>query len=288
MEPVVATIITLGGLGLLFGIGLAVGSRIFRVNVDPRLEKIVDLLPQLNCGACGYGGCLECARAMLDEKAEPTDCPISNQSARERIAEFLGRLLEEEERTVARIFCRGGYDAARRYLYEGIGNCRAANQIEGGVSACDYGCLRYYTCKETCPFEAIEIDSRGNPVVDPEKCRSCGLCVQNCPRGIIRLVPAGSRVDICCSSRAKGKAVVKVCATGCIGCGKCVKECPVEAIRLEENLARIDYEKCIACGKCIEVCPRNIIELVDSLLLPTEEAAAGNPQPVISNQEKTG
>lgn len=262
MEPVIATIITLSGLGLLFGLGLAVVSRIFAVHIDPRLEKIVELLPQLNCGACGYGSCLDCARAMLDGKAGPTDCPLCNQPARQQIAELLGRLLEEEKKMVARVFCRGGYEAARRYQYEGIRSCQAANQIGGGVSACNYGCLRYYTCQEICPFEAIEIDARGNPVVISEKCRSCGLCVQNCPRGIIHIVPADSKVDILCSSNDKGKAVVKVCAAGCIACDKCVKECPEGAITLENNLARIDYDKCTACGKCIEVCPRNIIEQV--------------------------
>jgi len=275
MELIITTVITLGGLGVLFGAVLAVGARVFHVQIDPRLEKILDLMPQLNCGACGYGGCLDCARAMLDGKAEPTACPICDHEAREKIAELLGRLLKEEEQTVARIFCRGGYDAARRYLYDGVQTCQAANQIEGGVSACDYGCLRYYTCKAICPFGAIEIDSRGNPVVNPDKCRSCGLCVQNCPRNIIHLVPAASAVDVLCSSRAKGKAVVKVCGTGCIGCGKCVKECPVGAITMEDNLARIDYEKCTACGRCVEVCPRNIIERVSG----RTEAAALVAQP---------
>jgi len=272
MGPLAAAAITLGGLGLLFGLGLAWGSRIFAVITDPRLDKIATLLPQLNCGACGYGGCIDCARAMLEGKAEPSDCPVCNQPARQEIAELLGRLLEEQETMVARIFCRGGYDAARRYQYEGIQNCPAANQIKGGVSACDYGCLRYYTCRKVCPFGAIEIDPRGNPVVIPEICRSCGLCVQNCPRGIIRLVPAGASIDVLWSSRAPGKVVVRVCASGCIGCNKCVQECPVEAIRREYNLARIDYEKCIACGKCIEVCPRNIIEKVESKL---EKVAGG-------------
>jgi len=96
-------------------------------------------------------------------------------------------------------------------------------------------------------------------MVIPEKCRACKLCVQECPRKIIRMVPKTAEVDIRCSSHSKGKVVVKVCSVGCIACGKCVKECPVDAIRIEENLAVIDYEKCIKCGKCIEVCPRNII-----------------------------
>ncbi|MFH1038124.1 MAG: RnfABCDGE type electron transport complex subunit B [PVC group bacterium] len=266
MTEILAAVIMIGGMGLIFGLGLAVGSRVFFVHLDPRLEKIEELLPQLNCGACGYGGCADCARALLDGKAEPSVCPVAPPEARREIAELLGKMLEEEEKLEARIFCRGGHDAARRYEYEGIQNCAAANQIGGGVSACDDGCLRYYTCWKICPFDAIRIDERGNFVVVPEKCRSCGLCVQHCPREIIRIVPSQSRVDILCSSLARGKNVVKVCSVGCIGCGKCVKECPVGAITLANNLAKIDYEKCVSCGKCIEVCPRNIIFSLDNLI----------------------
>lgn len=285
MTEILAAIITISGLGLLFGLGLAVGSRVFAVHLDPRLEQIEELLPQLNCGACGYGGCADCARALLDEECEPNICPVASPEARARIGELLGRLLEEEEKLEARVFCRGGYAAAKRYEYEGLLNCAAANQIEGGVTACDYGCLRYYTCREVCPFDAIRIDDRGDPVVIPENCRSCKLCVQHCPRGIIRIVPSRSRVDILCLSRAKGKTVVKVCSVGCIGCGKCVKECPVSAITLEDNLARIDYEKCIGCGKCIETCPRGIIEKIEEEK-KTSPAVGDNrglsPVPVLS------
>ena len=262
MTPILAAIITISGLGLIFGLGLAAGSRIFRVKVDPRLAKITDILPGLNCGACGYGSCDDCARAMLEEGAEPTVCPVADSQAHENIAELLGRLLSEEDEKVARIFCRGGYDAADRYRYQGLETCAAANQIEGGVTACDFGCLRYYTCRDICPFDAIYLDDKGNPIVDPEKCRTCGLCVKHCPRSIIRLVPKKSPVDILCSSLSAGKYVIKLCDVGCIGCGKCVKECPVDAIRLEDKLARIDYETCIGCGKCVGVCPRNTIQSV--------------------------
>lgn len=262
MTAILAAILTISGLGLIFGLGLAFGSRIFAVFIDPRLEKIEELLPHLNCGACGYGGCADCARALLDGKAEPSVCPVATPECQREIAELVGKLLEEEEQTTARIFCQGGYDAARRYLYEGIKTCAAANQIGGGVTACDYGCLRYYTCRDVCPFGAIEIDERGNPVVNPDLCRSCGLCVSHCPRSLIRIVPKKSEVDIRCSSRARGKTVVQVCSVGCIACGKCVRECPVSAITLEDNLAKIDYDLCVNCGKCIEACPRNIISRV--------------------------
>jgi formate hydrogenlyase subunit 6/NADH:ubiquinone oxidoreductase subunit I len=106
------------------------------------------------------------------------------------------------------------------------------------------------------------VDGDGNPVVNPEECRACGICVAACPREIIRMVPADSRVDVFCSSPDPGKVVVRVCPMGCIACGLCVKACPTGAITVENNLARIDYGKCVACGKCVEVCPRHIIKKV--------------------------
>ena len=256
---VVATIITLSVLGLLFGILLAGGSRIFAVKTDPLLEKIIALLPGSNCGACGFSGCADCAAAILEGTVAPDVCPVASSSAHHRIAELLGKKVSEEEKYVARAFCIGGESSARRYRYEGIATCAAADQFGGGVTACPSGCLQYYTCRDVCPFGAITVDEKGNPVVLAAECRACGICVQACPRGIIRLVPASSRVDVLCSSILPGKEVVKVCSTGCIACGLCVKACPVEAIEVVDNLARIDYQRCVACGKCVEVCPRDII-----------------------------
>ena len=98
MGPVLAAIITVSGLGLLFGLGLAVGSRFLAVSVDPRMEKLSGLLPQLNCGACGYGGCDDCARALLAGEAEPAVCPVADPEAHQEIAALLGRMLKEEEK----------------------------------------------------------------------------------------------------------------------------------------------------------------------------------------------
>lgn len=51
------TALTLGVLGLLFGFGLAYAAEKFKVEVDERIEKVIEMLPGYNCGACGYPGC---------------------------------------------------------------------------------------------------------------------------------------------------------------------------------------------------------------------------------------
>jgi len=252
--------LVLGCLGLFFGAALALGGKFFKVKVDPRQDRINELLPGANCGACGFSGCLACAGALVGGQAEPSACPVCAPAPRREIARLLGRQAVEEEPPVARIFCRGGHESARRYLYQGLNDCAAANQIGGGVSACDFGCLRYYSCVKACPFDAIGVDRKGNPVVDEEKCRSCRVCVSVCPRHLISMVPRRAAVDIRCSSLYGAREVVKVCRVGCIACGKCVRACPEGAIVIENNVARIDYAKCTLCGSCLAVCPRGIIE----------------------------
>ena len=49
-------IVVLGGLGLAFGVSLAVASKRLAVTIDHRLDQIHGLLPGSNCGACGGAG----------------------------------------------------------------------------------------------------------------------------------------------------------------------------------------------------------------------------------------
>ena len=60
----------LTGLGLLFGLGLAFASKVFHVDIDTRIEDIAAMLPNANCGACGFPGCAGFAEAIVEGKAE--------------------------------------------------------------------------------------------------------------------------------------------------------------------------------------------------------------------------
>lgn len=44
-------IIVIGSLGLIFGLILAVASKVFEVKIDPRVAEIIEILPGANCGA---------------------------------------------------------------------------------------------------------------------------------------------------------------------------------------------------------------------------------------------
>ncbi|MGE4357923.1 MAG: RnfABCDGE type electron transport complex subunit B [Candidatus Omnitrophota bacterium] len=254
-------VLFLSTLGLLFGIGLAITFKIFKVEEDTRLNKILELLPGANCGACGYAGCFGMAQAIVEGKASPTACAPVSLEAKEKISAILGKEIKEEKiKYVATILCNGGSTALDKFIYQGIKTCASAKLLQGGQKLCDYGCLGFGDCVKICPFGAIYVDKEKNlPVIDEEKCTACGLCIKACPKKIIVLKPKDKKIYVMCRSLDKGALVSKYCKNGCIGCLKCEKACPTHAIQVKDNLASIDYEKCIQCGECIKVCPTKVI-----------------------------
>ena len=116
-------------------------------------------------------------------------------------------------------------------------------------SACE-GCpLQRYTvtsncqhcmaqkCMEACNFGAIIMTHQG-AMIDPDKCRECGMCAQACPYNAI--------------SDARRP---------------CVRSCPVDAISVDKKNRRasIDYNKCISCGSCTVACPFSAISDVSMI-----------------------
>ncbi len=252
-------ILTLGLLGLLFGIGLALASKKFAVKTDPRLEKIVGLLPGANCGACGGAGCFGFAESILSGKAKIDACRVADDKIKEQIAQVLGRKLEKRAESVAILYCNGGRKVKDRFLYQGIEDCVAANLVLGGQKECVWGCLGFGDCERVCPFGAIKMSGEGLPTVDANKCKACNKCVLLCPKNLFTLVAITHPVYIACSSHDLGKDTIAVCPVGCIACRKCEQICPVDAIHVIDNLAVIDYSKCTSCGECVKICPTKTI-----------------------------
>lgn len=258
----------LGGLGLLFGLILAVASKVFYVETDPRLEKLTDALPGANCGGCGYAGCGAYAQAVLDGKVEIGRCAAGGDKAAQEMAQVMGVKAEKVERRVALVRCSGyktldengkPVGAKLKGEYEGIHDCLAATKVAGrGPLICKFGCLGFGNCTKACKYDAIHVVN-GVAKVDPEKCVGCMSCAEACPRDLIVPVKYDNYVVIACASKAKGAVTIRGCSAGCVGCGLCQKICPEKAIKVEKNLATIDYSKCTNCGLCATVCPKHLI-----------------------------
>jgi len=254
-------ILSLGLMGAVFGLALALAAKKFAIEQDPRQDMITGVLPGANCGGCGYPGCSGLAGAIVAGKAPVDACPVGGSPVAAKVAAIMGvEVGAARERKVARVFCQGSPDkCGSRFAYDGLTDCKAANLVGGGPKACTYGCLDLGSCVSACAFDALYMGPDGLPVVDEEECTACGRCVSACPRRIIELVPMSQRVTVLCKSLSRGAEVRKTCKIGCIGCGLCVKVCPAQAIAMENNLAVIDPTKCDACGKCVEKCPTKCI-----------------------------
>ena len=258
MSNIIYAILVLGVMGGVFGLLLAVASKVFYVEKDERIEPVTEALPGANCGGCGFSGCAAYAQAIVEGKAEIGLCAAGGKEAADAIAGIMGVESVEVARKVAVVMCRGNH-ASKKGLYEGIMDCAAASRIAGnGPNVCSYGCLGFGNCTKVCQNDAIHIVD-GVAKVDHDKCVGCMACAAACPRGIIQEVPYEQDIIVACSSKEKGAALRKFCDIGCIGCKLCEKTCPNDAIHVVDNLATIDYTKCTSCSACAAKCPRHLI-----------------------------
>lgn len=252
----------MGCVAFFFAVVLVIADKKLKVVLDPKIEAINEILPQANCGACGYPGCMGYATALVEKDIEGNRCSPGGSAVTEKIAEILGKTVELAEKKVAMVHCRGDEQACQRKgLYLGVKSCRAGALVAGGDKLCNWGCLGYGDCERVCPFDAIHIAANGLPVVDEEKCTACGLCVKECPRGILALHPVSEKALVFCRSHDNPLRSRQVCKNACIGCAICVRGCASGAIVMENNLAVITAPDKLT-GECLQgmaKCPTKAI-----------------------------
>lgn len=259
MQAIGIATLVVGAIGLLIGIMLVAAGKKFYVKTDEREALVRECLPGNNCGACGYAGCDAVAAAIVKKEALINACPVNTETNTKKIGEIMGVEAVAAIRRVAFVRCAGDCGStSEKCNYVGIYDCRAAALADISVWECDYGCLGYGSCVRACEYDAIHVEN-GVAVVDPEKCKGCGLCAAACPKNLIELIRADKKVAVRCSNHDRGPEVKKVCSAGCLGCKLCTKQCEHGAIQVEGNLAHIEYDKCAGCGKCAEKCPSKII-----------------------------
>ena len=264
LQSILIPTLTLGSLALVFGYILGYAAKVFQVQVDERVDKIVEALPGANCGSCGFPGCNGYAEAIVEKDADINLCPPGGAKVANNIAEIMGKTASDKEKLFAIIHCAsGGYHNTNiKYEYNGITSCKAVSLLSSGINQCNYGCVFQNDCIKACKFGAISLNKDGIKIINKDKCTGCSACSKVCPRALIRMVPISKTVSIPCSSKDKGVIAKKNCgnSSACIGCGLCAKKCPFQAIHLDNHLVRIDYEKCMNCGLCVLQCPTKIIK----------------------------
>lgn len=259
MPQLVAAILALGGITLILGTLLAWASRAFYVYEDPRLDVVDGMLPQANCGACGYPGCRAFAEALVTQKTAPAKCTVSDDEGRQSIATFLNMDAGHAHRRVARLACAGGLNAAYQHAeYRGLSTCRAAVAVGSAGKSCAWGCMGIGDCQVVCDFDAIHLSPFRLPIVDEARCTACGDCVEICPKDLFSLQPADNQLWVACRSQEAGDRVLAVCEVGCTACGRCAMDAPDQLIRMENELPVIEPHNQHPRGP-IERCPTGAI-----------------------------
>ncbi len=265
MNIILISVIVVGLVGLLAAVILYFTAQKFKVYEDPKIDEVEEVLPSANCGGCGYPGCRNFAEACA--KAETLDdlfCPVGGNDVMKKVAEILGKTVEEKEPQVAVVRCSGSPKyRPRTTQYEGAISCSMEHALYGGHTDCTYGCLGHGDCVVVCEFDAIYMNPETElPVVIEDKCTACGACVEACPKDIIELRPKGKknrRIFVSCINQDKGGPAKKACDVACIGCKACYNVCKFDAITIENFLAYIDPHACRLCRACVPVCPTNAI-----------------------------
>ncbi len=262
LSSVLSAVLVVVGVGIVGAVILVIASKFFAVEEDPRIGQVQECLPGANCGACGYAGCADYAKAIVENDAPLNKCIPGGQKTADAAAAVMGK--EAGSTGPARkavVACQGSADRRGfKYQYEGIHSCAAVNMLYSGPTDCRFGCLGYGDCTSVCKFDAIRVED-GVARVDPDKCTGCGMCADICPDKIIHIVPETEAPMVFCANHDRGAVTRKNCSIGCIGCSKCVRTCPVGAITMDNNLAYIDMEKCIGCHACVAACPVHAINL---------------------------
>lgn len=260
---IVYAVLSLGTLGILFGIVLGFASSKFAVELDPKIPILRGVLPGSNCGGCGFPGCDAFAQALIDGEAGVNGCPVGGARVAKALGEILGVDIDssqEEHKKVVSIHCNGS--CSNILINADMSQYRdcieAHEKLDVNESGCSYRCVGLGTCVTVCQFDALYIED-GIAKVNEENCVNCGACVKVCPRGLIETVSIENKVRVLCNSKDSGKTVRTNCSVGCIGCKICEKNCPHDAIHVNDLLARIDYDKCTNCGICVEKCPTKAI-----------------------------
>ncbi|MDT0593920.1 electron transport complex subunit RsxB [Glaciecola petra] len=143
-------------IALVLGAGLGFAAIKFKVESDPLVEQIDNILPQTQCGQCGYPGCRPYAEAIANGD-EINKCPPGGEATIKDLASLMG--VEAKPLDSAH-----GVEDIKKVAYIREDEC--------------IGCTK---CIQACPVDAIVGAAKQMHTVIIDECTGCDLCVDPCP-----------------------------------------------------------------------------------------------------------
>ncbi len=162
-------LLALTALALVFGAILGYAAIRFKVEADPLVDQIDDILPQTQCGQCGYPGCRPYAEAIANGDAI-NKCPPGGDAAIKKLAALMG--VEATPLDGAQT------PAIKRVAYIREDEC--------------IGCTK---CIQACLVDAIVGASKQMHTGITDECTGCDLCVEPCPVNCIDMLPVPTTVE---------------------------------------------------------------------------------------------
>ncbi len=158
-------ILVMVGLGLALGIALGYSSIKFKVEGDPLVDKIDAILPQTQCGQCGYPGCKPYATAIANGEADINQCPPGGEPGIKLLADLLG----VEPKPL---------------------NAEHGEPKPKSVAFIDeQTCIGCTLCIQACPVDAILGAAKQMHTIIAAECTGCELCLAPCPVDCITMIP---------------------------------------------------------------------------------------------------
>ncbi|QPL47982.1 electron transport complex subunit RsxB [Halomonas sp. A40-4] len=163
-----SAIAVLTALGVGFGALLGAVSGRFKGDESSLVEQIDTLLPQTQCGQCGYPGCRPYAEAINQGDAI-NKCPPGGEATITALADLLGRTPEPLD---------GEAPSEDLVAFIREDEC--------------IGCTK---CIQACPVDAIIGAAKQMHTVIEDECTGCDLCLDPCPVDCIDMLPRSKPLD---------------------------------------------------------------------------------------------
>lgn len=161
----ISAVLAIGGLALFFGLILGYAAVRFKVEEDQVVDKVDSLLPQTQCGQCGYPGCRPYAEAIAADEADINLCPPGGEGTMLAIADLLGREPQP--------------------MGEDEDGAAPAGKVLAVID--EEWCIGCTLCLRACPVDAIAGASKQLHTVIADECTGCTLCVEPCPTDCITM-----------------------------------------------------------------------------------------------------